>query len=397
MSAQNRAALTPQKSFIRSFMENSASGGIVLMVAATCALAVANSPWRGSYFNVLHAYIGGLSVIHWINDALMAVFFLMVGLEIKREVLTGQLATWPQRVLPGLAAFGGMVGPALVYLAINADTPDTLRGWAIPAATDIAFALGILSLLGSRVPLSLKVFLTALAIIDDLGAVLIIALFYTAELNGAALAGAAAVVAVLIYLNKSGFHQLSVYLVPGLLLWYLVLLSGIHATLAGVVLAMTIPLAVDRRTGDSSLVRLEHSVHPWVAFLIVPVFGFANAGVSFEGVTLAALMAPVPLGVAAGLFIGKQVAVFGIAWITVKLGAACLPAESSWGQFYGVSLLCGVGFTMSLFIGLLAFPTSPMLQDEVKLGVIAGSLMSGLAATIVLVVCGRRKPAVLAS
>ncbi|KQT88457.1 Na+/H+ antiporter NhaA [Aurantimonas sp. Leaf443] len=371
-------------SFIRRFIHNEAAGGLVLMTMALLALVVANSPLAPAYFGVLSTYVGGLSVLHWINDALMAVFFLMVGLEIKREVLTGQLSTWPQRVLPGVAAVGGMAVPALVYLAFNTGSPETLRGWAIPAATDIAFALGILSLLGPRVPLSLKVFLTALAIIDDLGAVVIIALFYTADLNFAALAGAAAVVALLVAMNRMGVHRIAAYVVPGALLWYLVLLSGIHATLAGVVLALTVPLAVDRRTGDSSLVRLEHAIHPYVAFLIVPIFGFANAGVSFAGVTPAALLAPVPLGIAAGLFVGKQIGIFGLSWAVIRLGLASLPEGAGWRQFYGIALLCGIGFTMSLFIGLLAFPTSPSLQDEVKIGVLLGSVLSGLVATAVL-------------
>jgi NhaA family Na+:H+ antiporter len=373
-----------QRSVIRAFVESAAAGGIVLMVAAALALVVANSPWGTAYFDALHAYVAGLSVLHWINDALMAVFFLMVGLEIKREVLTGQLATWPQRILPGLAALGGMAAPAFVYLAFNSESPETLRGWAIPAATDIAFALGVLALLGPRVPLSLKVFLTALAIIDDLGAVLIIALFYTADMNVPALGGAALVVAGLVVMNRLGVHRLSAYLIPGVLLWYLVLLSGIHATLAGVVLALTIPLAVDKRTGNSSLVRLEHAIQPYVAFLIVPIFGFANAGVSFAGFTPVALLDPVPVGIAAGLFIGKQIGVFGLSWVAIRAGFAKLPDGATWRQFYGVALLCGIGFTMSLFIGLLAFPTSPILQDEVKLGVIMGSVLSGLVATMVL-------------
>ncbi|MBB4000004.1 Na+/H+ antiporter NhaA [Aureimonas pseudogalii] len=376
---------------LRAFLANAAAGGIVLMAAAALALAVANSPLAPAYFGALHATLGGLSLLHWINDALMAAFFLMVGLEIKREVLTGQLATWPQRVLPGLAALGGMAAPALVYLAFNAGSPETLRGWAIPAATDIAFALGVLSLLGPRVPLSLKVFLTALAIIDDLGAVVIIALFYTADLDLPALGGAALVVAGLVAMNRIGVHRLAAYLVPGVLLWVLVFASGIHATLAGVVLALTIPLGLDRRTGDSSLIRLEHAIQPGVAFLIVPIFGFANAGVSFAGFTPAALLDPVPLGIAAGLFLGKQAGVFGLSWLAIRSGRATLPEGATWRQFYGVALLCGIGFTMSLFIGLLAFPTSPILQDEVKLGVIMGSVLSGLAGTLVLLTSPRTR------
>jgi NhaA family Na+:H+ antiporter len=389
-SDHKSTSATPQRSPLRAFVENGASGGIVLMAAAASALVVANSPWGAAYFGTLQAYVGGLSVLHWINDALMAVFFLMVGLEIKREVVTGQLASWPQRVLPGLAALGGMAAPALVYIAFNTGSPETLRGWAIPAATDIAFALGVLALLGPRVPLSLKVFLTALAIIDDLGAVLIIALFYTADLNVPALGGAALVVAGLVGMNRLGVHRLWAYLIPGVLLWYLVLLSGIHATLAGVVLALTIPLAVDRRTGNSSLIRLEHAIQPYVAFLIVPIFGFANAGVSFAGFTPAALLDPVPVGIAAGLFVGKQIGVFGLSWAAIKMGFAKLPDGATWRQFYGVALLCGIGFTMSLFIGLLAFPTSTVLQDEVKLGVIMGSVLSGIVATLILLSSPKR-------
>jgi NhaA family Na+:H+ antiporter len=384
MSSHTPAPSARKRALLRAFVENAASGGLVLMAAAALALLVANSPWGPLYFDTLHADVGGLSVLHWINDALMALFFLMVGLEIKREVVTGQLATRQQRVLPGLAALGGMAAPALVYLAFNGASPETLRGWAIPAATDIAFALGVLLLLGPRVPLSLKVFLTALAIIDDLGAVVIIALFYTADLNVPALAGAGFVVAGLIVMNRLGVHRLSAYLVPGVALWVLVFLSGIHATLAGVVLALTIPLAVDRRTGNSSLIRLEHAIQPAVAFVIVPIFGFANAGVSFAGFTPAALLDPVPLGIAAGLFLGKQAGVFGVSWIAIRAGLAKLPEGATWRQFYGVALLCGIGFTMSLFIGLLAFPTSPLLQDEVKLGVIMGSVLSGIMGAAVL-------------
>jgi NhaA family Na+:H+ antiporter len=253
---------TPNPSFIRRFIRSEASGGLVLMGAAMLALIIANSPLAPTYFGVLASYVGGLSILHWINDALMAVFFLMVGLEIKREVLTGHLSTWPQRILPGIAALGGMIVPAAIYLFLNWGSPETTKGWAIPAATDIAFSLGILALLGSRVPLSLKVFLTAVAIIDDLGAIAVIALFYTAKINVAALAGAALMVAVLIILNRTGVNRLPAYLVPGAVLWYLVLLSGVHATIAGVLLALTIPLQVTKRTGDSPLLRLEHAIHP---------------------------------------------------------------------------------------------------------------------------------------
>jgi NhaA family Na+:H+ antiporter len=306
------------------------------------------------------------------------VFFLLVGLEIKREVVDGELSTWPRRILPGVAAAGGMLVPALVYLAFQGGDPVTMHGWAIPAATDIAFALGILSLLGKRVPVSLKVFLTALAIIDDLGAVLIIAVFYTSDLALWALAGAGVALAALIAMNRLKVTALTPYLVVGAVLWWLTLQSGVHATLAGVALALTIPLRRSPGAPDdahSPLHRLEHAIQPWVAFLVVPIFGFANAGVSFAGLSFSALLAPVPLGVAAGLFLGKQVGVFGSVWLLVRLGLAERPARATWRQVYGVAVLCGIGFTMSLFIGLLAF-NSPELQEATKLGVLAGSLLS---------------------
>ena len=374
-------------SAFRDLLNSEAGGGLVLMAAAAIALIVANSPLGPAYFGVLKAYVGPLSVLHWINDALMAVFFLLVGLEIKREFLDGQLSTWPRRILPGIAAAGGMIAPALLYVALNAGNPETLRGWAIPTATDIAFALGVLALLGRRVPVSLKIFLTALAIIDDLGAVAIIAAFYTADLSLAWLGAAGLVLAVLTGLNRAGVERLSPYLVLGAVLWVLVLKSGVHATLAGVALALTVPLRPSPGRPDdpaSPLHILEHALHPWVAYLIVPVFGFANAGVSLSGLSWAALFAPVTMGIAAGLFIGKQIGVFLPTWAAVRLGWADCPEDASWAQVYGVSLLCGIGFTMSLFVGLLAFPTSALLQDEVKVGVLMGSVLSALVGTAVL-------------
>jgi len=374
-------------SVFRAFLANEAAGGVVLMGAAVLALVVANSWLSALYFGALKSYIGPLSVLHWINDALMAVFFLVVGLEIKRELLDGQLATWPRRVLPGVAAAGGLLVPALIYVALNAGSPETLRGWAIPAATDIAFALGVLALLGSRVPVSLKVFLTALAILDDLAAVLIIALFYTADLSWPALGGAAVVLALLVGINRRGEERFAPYLALGALLWLLVFLSGVHATVAGVLLALTIPLRQSPgRPEDphSPLHRLERALHPWSAFLVVPVFGFANAGVSLSGLTFSALLHPVTLGVAVALFVGKQVGVFASTWAAVQLRLADRPEDASWGQVYGVCLLCGIGFTMSLFVGLLAFPTDAALQDAVKTGVLLGSLASALAGTLVL-------------
>ncbi|MDQ2102004.1 Na+/H+ antiporter NhaA [Azospirillum isscasi] len=387
MDARKHPAGRHPASFIRDFMRSEASGGILLMAAAALALVVANSPLSGAYFDTLHSYVLGLSVGHWVNDGLMAVFFLLVGLEIKREMLDGQLSTWPRRILPGIAAAGGMLVPALVYLAFNGADPVMARGWAIPAATDIAFALGVLSLLGPRVPVSLKIFLTALAIIDDLGAVVIIALFYTADLSLPALGVAALILAALIGLNRSGVRTLWPYLVLGAGLWGAVLLSGVHATLAGVTLALTVPLrpAAGRpEDAQPPLLRLEHAIHPWVAFLIVPVFGFANAGVSFAGMDASILTGTLPLGIALGLFAGKMVGVFGTAWLTIRLGFADMPAGAGTAQLYGVALLCGIGFTMSLFIGALAFPTSPELGDAVKVGVFAGSILSATAGAVVL-------------
>jgi NhaA family Na+:H+ antiporter len=379
---------TRHPSPLREFLASEAAGGVVLMAAAVLALIVANSRFSAGYFALLEGYVGPLSVLHWVNDALMAVFFLLVGLEIKREFVSGQLAAWPQRILPGAAAAGGMAAPALIYVAVNLGTPENLRGWAIPSATDIAFALGVLALLGRRVPASLKVFLVALAIIDDLGAVAIIAAFYTAELSGLWLGAAAVTLAALVVLNRAGVKALSPYLVLGAVLWAVVLKSGVHATLAGVALALTIPIDAEHKA--SPLHRLEHALHGWVAFLVVPVFGFANAGVSFADMSLASLLAPVPLGIALGLFAGKQIGVFGVAWLLIKLRLAGKPDGATLVQLYGVALICGIGFTMSLFIGLLAFPAAPALQDAVKLGVLGGSLISALTGAAVLLVASKR-------
>jgi len=328
----------------------------------------------------------------------MALFFLLVGLEIKREFLDGQLSKWSQRVLPGLAAVGGMVVPALIYTGFNLNQPETLRGWAIPAATDIAFALGVLALLGSRVPLSLKIFLTAVAIIDDLLAVMVIAVFYTEELSLTWLGLAGLALLALVILNRMKVQGLSVYLLVGAMLWVLVLKSGVHATLAGVALALTIPLSPSPGAPDdakSPLHILEHGLHPWVAFLVVPIFGLANAGVSLAAMSWAALLAPVPLGIAAGLFLGKQVGVFVVVWFAVKLKLGERPRQASFAQIYGVSLLAGIGFTMSLFIGMLAFPDSEELQSAVKVGVLAGSLLSGLAGTVVLLLAAPKRRSAL--
>ncbi|GAA4028796.1 Na+/H+ antiporter NhaA [Actimicrobium antarcticum] len=378
-------------SAITRFFQSDAAGGVVLMIAAVAAMLVANSPWQTTYLGVLHSDLFGLSVEHWVNDGLMAVFFLMVGLEIKRELLTGALSSWSQRALPGFAAVGGMVVPALIYVGFNWNSPQTLGGWAIPAATDIAFALGVLALLGPRVPVSLKIFLAALAILDDLGAVVIITLFHTTGLSIPMLLSALAVLAVLFVMNRMGVQRLIYYVIGGVVLWIFVYQSGVHATLAGVALAFCIPLRVVGYKGRKSpLVKLEHGLHPWVAFAVVPIFGFANAGVSLAGFDMQHLVDPVPLGVALGLFIGKQVGVVGLCALAIKFGLAQLPKGSNWTQLYGVALLCGIGFTMSLFIGSLAFAGSAVLIDEVKIGVLIGSILSGVAGALV-VLAGSRK------
>lgn len=373
-------------SALRQFLTNQSNGGLVLIATAAVALLIANSALGPAYEALLSAYVGPMSVMHWINDGLMAIFFLLVGLEIKREMLDGQLSTWSRRTLPGIAALGGMAVPALLYLAFNMG--PAVRGWAIPAATDIAFALGVISLLGTRVPASLRVFLAALAIIDDLGAVIIIALFYTAKLSIIDLAGAAGVVALLFALNRRGVRRLAPYLILGALLWLLVFRSGIHATLAGVLLALAIPMDGSPRPSHdesvSPLHRLEHALHAPVGFLIVPLFALANAGVPFLDLSGEALKAPVTLGVAAGLLVGKPLGVFGLSMLAVRLGLADAPAHASRWQMFGVALLCGIGFTMSLFIGLLAFPGAPILVSEAKIGILAGSLLSGLLGYAVL-------------
>ena len=380
-------------SVFREFLDSEASGGIILMGAAVLALIVANSPLGPAYFSALKAYIGPLSLGHWINGGLMAVFFLLVGLEIKREMLDGQLSTWPRRALPGIAAVGGMAVPALIYLWLASDDPEAIRGWAIPTATDIAFALGVLSLLGNRVPASLKVFLTALAIIDDLGAVIIIALFYTSGLSVPFLLAAAAVLVALVVINRFGVMNLVPYVVLGLLLWIFVLKSGVHATLAGVALALTIPLrrspGLEHDMDASPLHRMEHALHRVVPFFIIPIFGFANAGVSFAGMSISALAEPVTLGVILGLVVGKLVGVLATSALAIKLGLADLPVRAKWSHMTGVALLCGIGFTMSLFIGLLAFPDSEGMQNAVKHGILAGSVVAALLGALVLMLSPR--------
>ncbi|NNC71329.1 MAG: Na+/H+ antiporter NhaA [Sphingomonadaceae bacterium] len=393
------AERTGVRSALRNFLKSEASGGIVLMIAAVLAMIVANSPFYYDYHHILHEVpIGTLwpgsesrmNAHLWINDGLMAIFFLFVGLEIKREFVDGRLATWERRRLPVLAAAAGMVVPALIYLTVVSGHPasETLtNGWAIPAATDIAFAIGVLALLGKRAPTSLKLFLVTVAIVDDMGAVAIIALVYTAGLNTVALLASAVVLVIMYWLNRAGVMKLWPYLLLAVVLWYFVFLSGVHATVAGVLAAMMIPL---RRTPgapdaeDSPLHRLEHGLDWPVAFVIVPLFGFANAGVPVGALGLEQIFAPLPLGIAAGLFFGKQIGIFGSVWIAVKVGFAGKLRGATWLQVYGTSLLCGIGFTMSLFIGALAFPGSPLLVEEAKIGVLMGSFASALVGYIVL-------------
>jgi NhaA family Na+:H+ antiporter len=385
----------PRPSALRRFLDSEAAGGILLIGAAALALIVANSPLAELCRHVIHAEtgpvltpgIGPMTVHLWINDALMAVFFLLVGLEIKREFLDGRLSTWERRRLPLIAAGVGMALPAAIYLALTRGEPGLARGWAIPAATDIAFAIGVLALLGSRAPTSLKLLLTTVAIADDLGAVAIIAVAYTDRLDTQALGVAAGIFLSLFALGKSGVTRLPVFLIGGACLWYAVLLSGVHATVAGVLTAATIPLvktpgAPD--SPDSPLHRLEHGLAPWVAFLIMPLFGFANAGVSLKGMGLGDLAAPLPLGIAAGLFLGKQLGIFGSVRLAVKLGLATRLRGATWLQVYGVATLCGIGFTMSLFIGALAFPHRPELIEEAKIGVLLGSIASALIGFLIL-------------
>jgi NhaA family Na+:H+ antiporter len=372
-------------------MSGSATGGLVLMGAACLAIIVANSPVAPAYFAALHATIGPLSVLHWVNDGLMAAFFLLVGLEIKREFIDGELASNRLRVLPGIAALGGMVMPALLYLLVNRGDTESLRGWAIPSATDIAFALGVAALLGSRVPASLKAFLAALAIIDDLGAVVIIALFYTPDIQMLYLGLSVVVVVGMAVMNRLGVRHLWPYLLAGCALWILVHASGVHATLAGVTTALCVPLrdAQGRLPSDgdcthSPLLRLEHALHRLVPLMVLPLFGFANAGISFSGVGVDQWLAATTVGVGLGLALGKLIGVFGTAWLAIRLGWAAMPGRASTTQLLGTALLCGIGFTMSLFIGMLAFPAHPELQDEVKLGILAGSVLAGLAGWLVL-------------
>lgn len=369
---------------LQRFFSNEASGGIVLIVAAALAMVLAN---LGSTQGIYHAFletpvelrVGALEInknmLLWINDALMAVFFLLVGLEVKRELVLGSLASRQRAAFPVIAAIGGMVVPALLYLAFNYQDPIARQGWAIPAATDIAFALGVLALLGSRVPTALKIFLMALAIIDDLGAIVIIALFYTSDLSILSLTVAACAIAVLALLNLLNVRRIGIYILVGVVLWTAVLKSGVHATLAGVIIGFLIPLK--EQNGKSPAKQLEHILHPWVAFMILPLFAFANAGVSLKGVTLDGLTGMLPLGIIAGLFIGKPLGISLFCWLAVKLKLASLPNGTTFRQIMAVGVLCGIGFTMSIFISTLAFASvDPELIVWAKLGILTGSLLA---------------------
>jgi NhaA family Na+:H+ antiporter len=369
---------------IQTFLKLEASAGLILMGVALLAMLAANTAlaplYNGFLDTKIRIGIGSFEIykpaLLWINDGLMAIFFFLVGLEIKREVLAGELSSFDKAVLPILAAIGGMAIPGLIFVAINWGTPENLNGWAIPTATDIAFALGILALLGTRAPLALKVFLLAVAIIDDLGAIVIIAVFYTSELSTNALTLSMLGFAMAVALNRMGVQKATPYVLIGIFMWVFVLKSGVHATLAGVLIALTIPLK--KKDGDKALLyQLEHALHPWVAFMILPIFAFANAGVSLQGISPSDLLQPLPLGIAAGLFLGKQIGVLVATFVGVKSGIARLPEGVGWRHIYGVACLTGVGFTMSLFIGSLAFGADETM-NAVRLGVISGSILSGL-------------------
>jgi Na+:H+ antiporter, NhaA family len=383
-------------SVIRELLASQASGGQVLMFAAAAAMFAANSVLSETYFALLDIHLGPMSLLHWINDALMATFFLLVGCEIKRELVDGEMASWPRRILPGVAAAAGMAMPALVFLAFNRAMPGNLNGWAIPTATDIAFALGVMALLGNRVPSSLKLLLTAIAVIDDLGAILVIAAVYTNGINLAALGAAAAITAAMALLSWRRVQALWPYLVLGIGLWVAIHASGIHATLAGVITALALPIRATPGTPEdttSPLLRVEHAIAPFVAFVIVPIFGFANAGVDLRGLSLAAALDPLVTGIAAGLVLGKMVGIFGAIMAMVKLDIVDMPAGASTAQVWGLSLLCGIGFTMSLFIAALAFGEGSVQEASAKLGIIAGSVVAALFGLVVMALSRRETSA----
>ena len=378
---------------VRALFVGDTSGGVLLILVAAAAMLAANSVLAHDYHALFHnewfdKSVFKLNTLHlWINDGLMAIFFFVVGLEVKREIIEGQLATPEQRRLPVLAAIAGMAAPAAVFLALCGDNPELVRGWAIPAATDIAFAMGVLGLLGDRVPPTLRLFLLTVAIVDDIGAVLIIALFYTPGIDWAWLCAAVITVGALIALNRAKVSSKWPFILLAIVLWFCVLNSGVHATIAGVVAALTIPMR--GKDDDTMLEHIEHGLAPWSAYLIVPVFGFANAGVELGGLGVEGILAPLPLAIAAGLFVGKQAGIFSVIWIADKIGFAQRPQGASWSEIWGVTILCGIGFTMSLFIGELAFPGQRLLIDEAKVGILLGSILSAVLGFIVLRVTGR--------
>jgi len=394
-----------QQSFIKSFFKLESSGGIILVISAAVAMVFANTGLNELYRLFLdtpvEVRIADLHIdkplILWINDGLMAVFFFLVGLELKRELLEGELSKPSNIILPGVGAIGGMFAPAAIYLIFNYDDPIAKNGWAIPAATDIAFALGVLALLGSRVPISIKIFLTSLAIFDDIGAIIIIAIFYTAQISTTALIVVAACIPILIIFNRREVVRKSPYILIGLIMWTATLKSGVHATLAGVLLAMFIPLKVSHDKNNSPLKSLEHDLHSVVAFFILPVFAFANAGISFSGMGIDQIVHDVPLGIALGLFFGKQIGIFGICWLFVKMKLAELPSGMNWSGLYGTACLAGIGFTMSLFIGSLAFDGAGVLPFDERVGIVFGSVASGIFGFFILNGALKKKESVPAS
>ena len=386
------------RSLFTRFFQLEAASGLLLIAAAVLALIINNSPLSYLYSGLLDVpvavQVGALNIakplLLWINDGLMALFFLLIGLEVKREVVDGHLSKPAQVILPATAAVGGMVVPALIYWFINRDNPAAVAGWAIPTATDIAFALGVLALLGKRVPVSLKLFLMTLAIIDDLGAIIVIALFYSGTLSSVSLLLAAACLVALVAMNRLGVVKLGPYMIVGLILWVCVLKSGVHATLAGFALALCIPLRT-RNAETSPLLSLEHALHPWVAYAILPIFAFANAGVSLAGMSADSFTHPVPMGIAVGLLLGKTVGVFGLTWLAVKLRVAALPEGAGWGQILGVAILCGIGFTMSLFVGSLAFaPGSSDYAGMDRMGILTGSFFAAVIGYAVIAMTSRK-------
>ncbi|WP_197972126.1 Na+/H+ antiporter NhaA [Nitrosophilus labii] len=379
---------------LEDFIQKESTAGILLIFVTFLALILQNSPLSEFYNNFLHTPVEirfadlqiAKPLLLWVNDGLMAIFFFLIGLEVKREVLEGHLSSIKQAILPTIAAIGGMIVPALIFIAFNLEDPFALNGWAIPTATDIAFALGILSLLGNRVPVSLKIFLMALAIIDDIGAIIIIALFYTSNLSVVSIVIASISLLVLFIMNRVGVVKKAAYIIVGIILWVSVLKSGVHATLAGVALAFMIPLYSTDKNGKkfSMLKEMEHDLHYWVAFFILPLFAFVNAGVDLRGISINEIFGSVPLGIMLGLFIGKQLGVFGFSWLAIKLKVASLPQNSNWIQLYGVSVLTGIGFTMSLFVDSLAFNDSEIYKYADKLAILIGSFLSGIIGFIIL-------------